>query len=115
MVKNKFLDHSVQKAFMSATPSCVEHHCKLATILAEARKKHKSLAVSWLDLEMHNNYGNVHHSLIQFSSTIMHLLITVRSCKLSTHTLWVISSQMSGRLPLPPLISESTRVNHYPW
>ena len=50
---------------MSATPGCVEHHCKLAAILAEARKKHKSLAVCWLDLA--NAYGSVHHSLIQFS------------------------------------------------
>ena len=50
---------------MSATPGCVEHHCKLASILAEARKKHKSLAVCWLDLA--NAYGSVHHSLIQFS------------------------------------------------
>ena len=43
----------------------VEHHCKLATILSEARKKHKSFAVCWLDLA--NAYGSVHHSLIQFS------------------------------------------------
>ena len=64
MIENIFLDCSIQKAFMSATPGCVEHHCKLASILAEARKKHKSLAVCWLDLA--NAYGSVHHSLIQF-------------------------------------------------
>ena len=38
---------------------------KLAAILAEAKKKHKSLAVCWLDLA--NAYGSVHHSLIQFA------------------------------------------------
>ena len=65
MVENKFLDRSIQKAFVSATPGCVEHHCKLGAILAEARKRHKSLAVCWLDLA--NAYGSVHHSLIQFS------------------------------------------------
>ena len=65
MTGNGFLNCSIQKAFMSATPGCVEHHCKLAAILAETRKKHKSLAVCWLDLA--NAYGSVHHSLIQFS------------------------------------------------
>ena len=65
MTRNGFLNCSIQKAFMSATPGCVEHHCKLAAILAEARKMHKSLAVCWLDLA--NAYGSVHHSLIQFS------------------------------------------------
>ena len=72
MTENGFLNRSIQKAFMSATPGCVEHHCKLATILAEARKKHKSLAVCWLDLA--NAYGCVHHSLIQFSLQHYHAL-----------------------------------------
>ncbi len=63
MLENGYLDRSIQKAFMSATPGCTEHHSKLATILSEARKKHKSLA--WLDLA--NANGSVHHSLIQFS------------------------------------------------
>ena len=42
-------------------PGCTEHHLKLASVLAEARKKHKSLSVCWLDLA--NAYGSVHHSL----------------------------------------------------
>ena len=50
---------------MPTTPGCVEHQLKLAAILAEAKKKHKSLAVCWLDLA--NAYGSVHHSLIQFA------------------------------------------------
>ena len=65
MVENKFLDRSIQKAFMSATPGCIEHHCKLGAILAEARKRNKSLTVCWLDLA--NAYGSVHHFLIQFA------------------------------------------------
>ena len=35
---------------MPTTPGCEEHHLKLATILAEAKKKHKSLAVCWFNL-----------------------------------------------------------------
>ncbi len=65
MLENGYLDPRIQKAFTTATPGCTEHHSKLATILSEARKKHKSLAVAWLDLA--NAYGSVHHSLIQFS------------------------------------------------
>ena len=74
MTENGFLDRSIQKAFLSATPGCVEHHCMLATILAEARKKHKLLAVYWLDLA--NAYGSVHHSLIQFSLQHYHAVLS---------------------------------------
>ena len=65
MTSNKYISRDIQKAFMTATPGCTEHHCKLAAVLSEARKNHKSLAVCWLDLA--NAYGSVHHSLIQFS------------------------------------------------
>ena len=65
MVTNKYLDSSLQKAFMPTVPGCTEHHQKLSSILAEAHSNHKSVAVSWLDLA--NAYGSVHHSLIDFS------------------------------------------------
>ena len=77
MMSNGYLDPSIQKAFMPTTPGCVEHHLKLAAILAEAKKKHKSLAVCWLDLA--NAYGSVHHSLIQFS--IKHYHAPPRFCR----------------------------------
>ena len=65
MITNKYFDKTIQKAFMPTTPGCTEHHFKLATILGDARKKHKSLAVCWLDLA--NAFGSVHHSLISFA------------------------------------------------
>ena len=65
MVSNKYLDPSLQKAFMPMVPGCTEHHLKLSSILSEAHSNHKSLAVYWLDLA--NAYGSVHHSLISFS------------------------------------------------
>ena len=68
MVTNRYLDRSVQKA--SKTPGCIEDHLKLATVIRDARKKHKSLAVCWLDLA--NAYGSVHHSLISFSLQYYH-------------------------------------------
>ena len=65
MVDNGYLDRSLQKGFMPTISGCIEHHCKLARILREARSRHRSIAVAWLDLA--NAYGSVHHSLIQFS------------------------------------------------
>lgn len=37
MTSNGYLNPSIQKAFMSTTPGCVEHHLKLVAILAEPR------------------------------------------------------------------------------
>ena len=61
MISNKYLDPSLQKAFMPTVPGCTEHYLKLSSVLSEAHSNHKSLAVCWLDLA--NAYGSVHHSL----------------------------------------------------
>ena len=50
---------------MSIMPDCTEHHLKVASIQGDARKKHNSLAVCWLDLA--SAYGSVHHSFIRFT------------------------------------------------
>ena len=65
MIVNGYLDSSLQKAFMPTVPGCTEHHLKLSSIMTDYRKRHKALAICWLDLA--NAYGSVHHSLIQFS------------------------------------------------
>lgn len=65
MLTNEYFDKSTQKAFMPTTPGCTEHHMKLATILNDAKRRHRSLAVCWMDLQ--NAYGSVHHSLIMYS------------------------------------------------
>ena len=65
MMTNKYINPSLQKAFMPTVPGCTEHHLKLSAILDEARKRHKVLCVCWLDIA--NAYGSVHHNLIQFS------------------------------------------------
>ena len=68
---NGYFNRDIQKAFMPTTPGCTEHHSKLAAILSEASRKHKSLAICWLDLA--NAYGSVHHSLIQFAIQHYHV------------------------------------------
>ena len=44
------LDQQSLHMFMPTSPGCVEHHPKLATIFAEAKTKHKSLVVCWINL-----------------------------------------------------------------
>jgi hypothetical protein len=65
MLDNKYLNTAVQKAFVDGIPGCTEHHLKLLSILNEARQKHKSLCICWLDLA--NTFGSVHHNLIGFA------------------------------------------------
>ena len=65
MRANKYLNPSLQKAFMPTVPGCTENHIKLSSILAEAHSNHRSVTVCWLDLA--NAYGSVLHSLINFS------------------------------------------------
>lgn len=101
MLANKYLDRSVQKAFMPKIPGCIEHHLKLGTILKDAKQKHRALAVCWLDLM--NAYGSVHHSLISFALQHYHappqFLGIVRSFY-SNLSARINSSQWST-LPIP--------------
>ena len=65
MIANGYLNTALQKAFVDGVSGCTEHHIKLLCVIEEARQKHKSLAVCWLDLA--NAFGSVHHQLIRFS------------------------------------------------
>ena len=50
MRTNNYLNTAVQKAFVDGVPGCTERHIKLLSMLSEARQKHRSLCVCWLDL-----------------------------------------------------------------
>ena len=65
MTTNRYVDTNIQKAFIDGISGCTEHHVKLLAMIKEARRKHKSLAVCWIDIA--NAYGSVHHDLIRFS------------------------------------------------
>ena len=64
MLVNNYLNTSVKKTFIPGIPGCFEQYRKLLTIIQDAYKKHRSLAVCWLDLA--NVYGSIHHQLISF-------------------------------------------------
>ena len=65
MIKNGYLDSSVQKGFMRGVPGCVEHSETIYRAALDARDHGRDLCVSWIDLA--NAYGSVKHSLIHFS------------------------------------------------
>ena len=70
MLSNGYLGTSTQKAFVDGISGCTEHHLKLLSMIREARQKHKSLCIAWLDLA--NAFGSVNHGLISFSLTHYH-------------------------------------------
>ena len=65
MVGYNYLNTAVQKAFVNGVPGCTEHHHKLLSTINDARRKHKSHCVCWLDLA--NAFDSDHHDLIRFS------------------------------------------------
>ena len=114
MTTNGYFNTSVQKAFMPTMPGYTEHHLKLASILDDARKKHKSLAVCWLDLA--NAYGSVHHSLIRFAfehyqapPQLVSIIQTLYSGLLASFRI------VSWSTPIIPLGVGVYKVTHYLW
>ena len=84
MLQNGYMDTNIQKAFINGIPGCAEHQQKLATALQDARKKHRSLTVCFLDLT--NAYGSVHHNLIHFSLQHYHAPNKLINTVASTYT-----------------------------
>ena len=65
MVKNQYIDRSVQKGFLQGMAGCVEHTFSLHHLLKDAFQHHRQIIVSWIDLA--NAYGSIMHNLIQFA------------------------------------------------
>ena len=65
MTANGYLNTTVQKAFVNGISGCTEHHVKLLSIIEETHRKHKALAVCWLDVA--NAYSSMQHGLICYS------------------------------------------------
>ena len=84
MVANHFLDTNIQKAFVKNIPGCTEQYSKLLAAVQEAFKKHKFIAVCWLDLA--NAYGSVHHGLIDFALQHFHAPPQFRSVVANLYT-----------------------------
>ena len=64
MVANKYLDPIAQKAYLEGINGCVEHVCVIQEILQNAKFNHKTVHITWFDLE--DAFGSVSHMLIPF-------------------------------------------------
>ena len=65
LVKNNYIDTSVQKGGVPGMPGCLEHTGVLTQLIREARENKGNLAVLWLDLA--NAYGSIPHQLVQLA------------------------------------------------
>ena len=66
MVANKYLDPAAQKAFMDGVNGCVEHVTVIQEIIQNATHNHKTVHITWFDLE--DAFGSVSHMLIPITS-----------------------------------------------
>ena len=76
MVKNQYIDRSVQKGFLQGMAGCVEHTFSLHHLLKDAFQHHRQIIVSWIDLA--NAYGSIMHNLIQFALEWYHVPVQIR-------------------------------------
>ena len=71
MVKNKYVDTSVQKSSIPDFSGCLEHTGVLNQLIWEAKESKGNLMVAWLDLA--NAYGSIPHGLINAAMEQYHI------------------------------------------
>ena len=71
IVKNNYINTSIQKAGIQEFSSCLEHTSVLSQLLKEARSGKKDLTVVASDLA--NSYGTVPHKLIKAAMDTYHI------------------------------------------
>ena len=71
LMKNYYIDTSIQKGGIPGISGCLEHTSLLSQLIREAKAGKKDLAVIWLDIA--NAYGSVPHQLIKQSLKRMHM------------------------------------------
>ena len=62
LLKNKYVESSVQKGFTPGMTGTFEHTAQLAHLIRQAKKQQRSLIITLVDLK--NAFGEVHHKLI---------------------------------------------------
>ena len=63
LLKNNYIDTSVQKGGVAGMPGCIEHTGVVSQLIREAKENKGNLAVLWLDLA--NAYGSIPHKLVE--------------------------------------------------
>ena len=62
LTSNKFIDNSLQKAFLPGINGCIEHNIVLDEIVKDAKHNKKTVHLTFFDLK--DDFGSVPHSLI---------------------------------------------------
>nr|XP_061841396.1 uncharacterized protein LOC133622576 [Nerophis lumbriciformis] len=65
LLKNNYIDTSVQKGGIPGVPGCLEHNGVVTQLIREAHESRGELAVLWLDLT--NAYGSIPHKLVELA------------------------------------------------
>ncbi|KAK0134731.1 Retrovirus-related Pol polyprotein from type-2 retrotransposable element R2DM [Merluccius polli] len=76
LLKNGYIDTSVQKGGIPGVPGCLEHRGVVTQLLREARENKGDLVVLWLDLA--NAYGSMPHKLVLEALERHHVPAAVR-------------------------------------
>lgn len=71
LLKNDYIDTSVQKGGVPGVPGCLEHTGVVTQLIREARESRGDLATLWLDLT--NAYGSIPHKLVEIALTRHHV------------------------------------------
>lgn len=79
LLKNSYIDTSVQKGGVLGVPGCLQHTGVVARLIREARESRGDLAALWLDLT--NAYGSIPHKLVDTALTRHHVPELIRNLK----------------------------------
>ncbi len=71
LLKNAYIDTSVQKGGVPGVPGCLEHTGVVTQLIWEAKESKGDLATLWLDLT--NAYGSIPHKLVETALTRHHV------------------------------------------
>ncbi len=71
LLKNNYIDPSVQKRGIPGAPGCLEHTCVVTQLIREAHENRGDLVVLWLDLA--NAYGSIPHKLVKLALHLHHV------------------------------------------
>ena len=71
LLRNDYIDTSVQKGGIGGMPGCLEHTGVITQLLREAKENKGDLAVLWLDLA--NAYGSIPHKVVEVALDKYHV------------------------------------------
>ncbi|XP_053176235.1 uncharacterized protein LOC128359949 [Scomber japonicus] len=77
LLRNQYIDTSVQKGGIPGVPGCLEHSGVVTQLIREAREGKGNLSVLWLDLA--NAYGSIPHKLVEVALERHHVPCNIKA------------------------------------